>query len=180
MSLQIFILGMLSEGEHHPYDIKKMILKPLENTVSINDGTLYYNFEVLLKKGLIKKLQVVQSDNRPEKTTYGITDKGRIVLEEEIYDVFKKFNDIRSLYSSLMFLDKVDPHKLAYVIEEAIARLEKRVSMIEGSDPELLEVPEEKREAVSLIVEHANQTFLKDIDWLHKLLASVRKRAGAE
>ncbi|MFF2908288.1 PadR family transcriptional regulator [Paenibacillus sp. NPDC057934] len=179
MSLQIFILGMLSEGEHHPYDIKKN-LKPLDNTVSINDGTLYYNFEVLLKKGLIKKLKVVQTDNRPEKTTYGITDKGRLMLEEEIYDVFKNFSDIRSLYSSLLFLDKVDPHKLAYVIEEAIEKLNKKVSLIEGTDPALAIIPVERREAVSLIMDHANQTYHKDIDWLHKVLTTVRERAGAE
>lgn len=47
MSLQIFILGILSEGEHHPYDLKKQVLKPLDNSFPINDGTLYYNFEVL-------------------------------------------------------------------------------------------------------------------------------------
>ena len=63
MSLQIFILGLLSEGEHHPYDIKKQVFKPLENTITINDGTLYYNFEVLLKKGYIRKIKVVQSEN---------------------------------------------------------------------------------------------------------------------
>lgn len=180
MSLQIFILGLLSEGEHHPYDIKKMIHKPLDSTISINDGTLYYNFEVLQKKGLITKLKVVQSDNRPEKTTYGITDQGRQVLEEEIYEVFKSFTDIKQLYSSLLFLDRVDLHKLAFILEEAIERVSKRVKLVERANPELPDVPENKRAAVTLIMDHAYQSMTKDIDWLQKLLANVRERAAAK
>lgn len=66
----------------------------MEDTVKINDGTLYYNFEVLLKKGLIRKVEVVQTDNRPEKTTYSITEDGVKMLEEGIYDSFRKMTDI--------------------------------------------------------------------------------------
>ncbi|OAB47423.1 PadR family transcriptional regulator [Paenibacillus antarcticus] len=175
MSLQIFILGTLSEGDHHPYDIKKLVLRALENTITnINDGTLYYNFQVLLKKGLIKKVGVVQSENRPEKTTYGITDVGRKALEEDIYAAFKNISNINSLYSSLLFLDKVDKNKVAYLIEEAIEKLNKRMEVVEQADPELTAIPLERRESVHLIVDHAYQTIKNDIHWLSKLLISVR------
>ena len=175
MSLQIFILGTLSEGDHHPYDIKKLVLKALDNTLtSINDGTLYYNFQVLLKKGWIKKVEVVQSENRPEKTTYGITDVGRKALEEEIYAAFKNISDINSLYSSLLFLDKVDKNKIAYLIEEAIEKLNKKIQIIEQADPELTDIPLERREAVHLIVNHAHHSIKNDMNWLSKLLISVR------
>ncbi|MNC22508.1 Transcriptional regulator PadR-like family protein [compost metagenome] len=174
MTLQIFILGTLSEGDHHPYDIKKNIFKPLEGSIPINDGTLYYNFEVLAKKGLIQKIKVVQTGNRPEKTTYGITEKGRLALEEEIYTVFQNFTSISSLYSSLLFLDKVDPKKLAYIIEEAIAKLNAKIQLIDGTDLTHLAFPEGKRIAVNLITERAYENLKKDTDWLSKLLAHVR------
>ncbi|MNI44768.1 Transcriptional regulator PadR-like family protein [compost metagenome] len=174
MTLQIFILGTLSEGDHHPYDIKKNIFKPLENSIPINDGTLYYNFEVLAKKGLIQKIKVVQTGNRPEKTTYGITEKGRLALEEEIYSVFQHFTSVSSLYSSLLFLDKVDSKKLAYIIEEAIAKLNAKIRMIDGVDPALLPIPEAKRIAVNMITERAYENLKKDADWLSRLLTHVR------
>ncbi|WP_152401043.1 PadR family transcriptional regulator [Paenibacillus cellulositrophicus] len=173
MSLQIFILGLLSEGEHHPYDIKKQVFKPLENTITINDGTLYYNFEVLLKKGYIRKIKVVQSENRPEKTTYGITDEGRKALEEEIYTVFQNFTSITSLYSSLLFLDKVDKHKLAYIIEESIARLEKKIRLIEER-PGFSEVPDRYRDSALFISEHAYHALSNDANWLRKLMEHLR------
>ncbi|MNO19393.1 Transcriptional regulator PadR-like family protein [compost metagenome] len=174
MSLQIFILGILSEGEHHPYDLKKQVLKPIDNSFPINDGTLYYNFEILNKKGLIRKIKVVQSDNRPEKTTYGITEKGREALVEEIYSIFQNFTNVTSLYSSLLFLDKVDHKKLAYLIEEAIERLNKRKLLIENSDPELSTVPDSQKIPVRLISDHAYHSVQNDINWLHKLLLEVR------
>ncbi|WP_337099232.1 PadR family transcriptional regulator [Paenibacillus sp. YIM B09110] len=175
MTLQIFILGTLSEGERHPYDLKKQVLKSLDSAISINDGTLYYHFEVLAKKGLIKKIKVVQSENRPEKTTYGITDKGRKALEDDIYAVFQNVTNVTTLYSSLLFLDKVDKHKLAYLIEESIDRMAKRIELIENSDPELLhDISENKLVPVKLISEHAYQMLQNNLTWLQKLLAYVR------
>ncbi|GGD89453.1 PadR family transcriptional regulator [Paenibacillus nasutitermitis] len=174
MSLQIFILGTLSEGEHHPYDIKKMVLKPLDNNIAINDGTLYYHFDILAKKGLIQKIKVIQSENRPEKTTYGITDAGRKALEEEIYAIFQNFTTIQSLYSSLLFLDKIDKSKLAYLIEEAIAKREKDIHRIEQANPEFPGIPPEQRDPVRLITEHAYQSIKCDINWLQQLLIHLR------
>ncbi|MHA6530609.1 PadR family transcriptional regulator [Paenibacillus sp. BAC0078] len=174
MTLQIFILGILSEGEHHPYDLKKQVFKPLEHYISINDGTLYYNFEVLTKKGLIQKIKVIQTDNRPEKTTYGITDKGREALAEEIYAIFQNFTHITSLYSSLLFLDKVDRQKLGFIIEESINRLNKKLQLIEKADFKLSDVPDARKKAVQLIAEHSYQTLQNDIAWLQKLLIEVR------
>ncbi|MBP2001361.1 DNA-binding PadR family transcriptional regulator [Paenibacillus shirakamiensis] len=175
MSLQIFILGTLSEGDHHPYDLKKKVLKPLEKTISINDGTLYYNFEVLLKKGYIQKKDVIQTENRPEKTTYGITDLGRQALQEEIYAAFQKCTDIKSLYSSLVFLDKVDATKLAYLIEEAITKLQKRATLIEDTDPTFPDVMPKKQKPIQLIADHAYHAVQNDIAWLKKVLAYVRE-----
>ncbi|MNB80537.1 Transcriptional regulator PadR-like family protein [compost metagenome] len=173
MTLQIFILGTLSEGEHHPYDIKKMITRALDNT-SVSDGTLYYHFESLRKKGLIEKVKVEQKENRPEKTTYGITDKGRQALEEEIYEEYRSFTNVTSLYSSLLFLDKVDKIKLAYLIEERIKRRENSRNKIEEADYDKSCIPVRYKSAVQLIGDHAHEMVEMDIRWLKKLLDYVR------
>jgi len=175
MTLQIFILGALSEGDRHPYDIKKSILRALDNSMSINDGTLYYNFEAMAKKGLIRVSEVVHSENRPDKTLYSITDKGLKALEDNIYSAFQKMTSVTSLYASLLFLDKVDKKKVAYLIEEAIERLTKSVNRIKGSDGEFHEVPEEKREAIRLVADHALHKLENDVAWLRRVLESIRR-----
>ncbi|MBY9079656.1 PadR family transcriptional regulator [Paenibacillus sp. HN-1] len=173
MTLQIFILGTLSEGEHHPYDIKKMITRALDNT-SVSDGALYYHFESLRKKGLIEKVKVEQKENRPEKTTYGITDKGRQALEEEIYETYRSFTNVTSLYSSLLFLDKIDKVKLAYLIEEAIKRRENSRNIIKEADYDKSSIPARHKGALQLIEDHAREMVDMDINWLNALLDYIR------
>lgn len=38
------------------------------------EGMIYYNFEVLYKKGFIEKIEMIQSENRLDKMMYGIID----------------------------------------------------------------------------------------------------------
>lgn len=177
MSLQIFILGTLCDGESHPYDIKKKIFKYADNVVQVNDGTLYYNFEVLAKKGYIRKIKVVQSDNRPEKTTYGITDAGRKALEQSIYDSFRSGKNMTSLYASVYFLDLVDKNRLAYLIEDLIERRTQGLRLLEkpGAIPD--DIPPNKTKLVGFIADHAKGTLQTDLEWLGKLLHFLREEA---
>lgn len=178
MSIQIFILGTLSEEQCHPYDIKKRILKHLDQTdAKVTEGTIYYNFEVLLKKGLIEKIEIIQTDNRPDKTTYGITEKGRDALQEGIYAAFQKFTNVQSLYAALVNLDKVDLHKIAYLIEDILRKLEKRIAYIERDRPEIEEFEVDLKETLSLMKDHAYHSIQNDIIWLQKLLHHVQSRA---
>lgn len=178
MSIQIFILGTLSEEQCHPYDIKKRILKHLDQTdAKVTEGTIYYNFEVLLKKGLIEKIEIIQTDNRPDKTTYGITEKGRDALQEGIYAAFQKFTNVQSLYAALVNLDKVDLHKIAYLIEDILRKLEKRIAYIERDRPEIEEFEVDLKETLLLMKDHAYHSIQNDITWLQKLLHHVQSRA---
>ncbi|MEC0127534.1 PadR family transcriptional regulator [Paenibacillus pabuli] len=177
MSIQIFILGALSEGNYYPYDIKKRIGKHLDQTdARITEGTIYYNFEVLLKKGLIEKVETIQTENRPDKTTYGITEKGRRSLEESIYKVFQKFTNVQSLYAALVHLDKVDNQKIAYLIEDIIAKMNKKLEYIDLQAAQEVDVQADLKYALLLMKDHAYQSIQSDILWLQKLLHHVQSR----
>jgi len=173
VTLQIFILGALSEEDHHPYDIKKIMVQAMDST-SVSDGALYYNFEVLWKKGWIQKVKMEQKENRPEKTTYGITEKGQEALKDEIYEVFRSFTNVTSLYSSLLFLDKVDRVKLGYLIEEGIKKRERSRETLHHVDYESVKIPSRNKKAAELIGAHARDMIEGDIRWLNKLLDYVR------
>ncbi|MWV46383.1 PadR family transcriptional regulator [Paenibacillus sp. HJL G12] len=174
MSLQIFILGVLSTGHHHPYDIKKMFKQNVvDENSKINDGSLYYNFEVLLKKGYIEKIEVIRDDNRPEKTTYGITTFGKEHLEQEIYASFKNFTRVEALYSTTLFLKYADPNKLLFLIEEAQQKLENKIqSGIVFWD----KVRDETPPAVHLIHDHTQSQLHMDLAWMKKLELLVREQ----
>lgn len=174
MSLQIYILGVLCEGYHHPYDVKKMLKhNNADDLYKVSDGTLYYNFEALLKKGCIQKIEVSREENRPEKTTYGITPKGREVLEQDIYASFKNFKGMRAIYASTLFQKHADKQKLIYLIEDLIDNLQAKNDYYNKVWTTLQHgTPEE----FHLVKEYTHNQMIIDLEWLQKLLDFVRRR----
>ncbi|MCM3781355.1 PadR family transcriptional regulator [Neobacillus mesonae] len=174
MSLQIAILGMLWEHEGHPYDIKKRMQRDeLNSVISITDGALYYNFEALLKKGYIEQVEVIHTENRPDKTMYAITEKGKQGLREEIYKSFKKNKDIKSLSSAIAFMHRADSDRLAFLIEDIIQKLRERMDLIERNR---LAAPEiNDLEEIVFLADYAEKGLRNEIEWFNKLLAVVNR-----
>jgi DNA-binding PadR family transcriptional regulator len=177
MSLQILILGLLSKEDHHPYSVKKMISKYTKDILQITDGNLYYNFDFLNKKGFIQKIEDVQGDNRPSKTTYGITEEGRKALEENIYSTFKHARSIQLLYSSLLFIDLVDRSRLSYMVNETILEIKKKIEWIEALHKEGNEDLNEPLmiEYVDFIVINSTESLKTELIAFERLLLLLQK-----
>lgn len=177
MSLQIFILGRLHEQDYHPYDIKKSINNGAEKLVRVTDGNLYYNFEALQKKEYIQKVNTVQNDNRPEKTNYTITEKGREALKEMIYKSFKNPSDVRSLFASLLFIHLVDVNKLIFLTSEVIENLEKELAYLESKIKSPLPeyIISDQKEAFLFMGEYTFDKKKIELKSLKKLLVLLEK-----
>ena len=80
MSMKLAILGLL-EGDHHPYEIRiKMKDRGMDQYTKLQMGSLYYAVDRLAEDGYIEAVETIQSDSRPDKTIYRITDAGRKLL----------------------------------------------------------------------------------------------------
>ncbi len=73
-----YVLAALDEPLHG-YALMQKVESMSEGQVVIGPGTLYGAFAALEKQGLIGK--VSEQDRRK---TYGLTDKGRLVLAEQV------------------------------------------------------------------------------------------------
>ncbi len=172
MSLQIFILGVLSEGHHHPYDLKKIFKKNNIDEVSmINDGKLYYNFDSLQKKGCIEMIEVVHEEGRPARTVYGITDKGREVLKEKIYKSLANFQGIRSIYSSVIFIKYTNLEKSAYLLGEQVSKLKEKITHY---DQVWEQMEDTTPPALHLITDYTHNQMRVDLVWLEKVTKFVQ------
>ncbi|KAA9004214.1 PadR family transcriptional regulator [Paenibacillus spiritus] len=173
MSLQIAVLGMLWDKSSHPYEIKKLMLRyNLDQVVSITDGALYYSFASLVKKGYVSPIEVVHTDNRPDKTMYAITDKGRQGLVDEIYKSFKKSTDLKSLSHVLPFLKHADSDRLAILIEDTIEKLEKRIAFIETH--RLLFPEAISQEEIQLLAQYSEEGLRREKTAFQELLKIVK------
>ena len=81
--LGLMVLALLHEGDMHPYEmIRLMRQRHDDRLVTITNGTLYHTVGRLQKLGLIAELGVDRHGNRPERTTYTVTDAGRAIVPE--------------------------------------------------------------------------------------------------
>ncbi len=81
--LGLMVLALLDEGDMHPYEmIRLMRMRRDDRLVTITNGTVYHTVARLERAGLLAEVGVDRDGNRPERTTYTVTDAGaRAVVE---------------------------------------------------------------------------------------------------
>ena len=79
--MAVMILALLREGDMHPYEmVRLMRARRDERLLAITNGTLYHTVGRLQRAGLIDEVGSDRDGNRPERTTYSLTDAGRDAL----------------------------------------------------------------------------------------------------
>lgn len=81
--LGMVALGLLTEGPRHPYELYQVLMHRREDViVKIRPGSLYHAIAKLELLGYVAAVGTERDGNRPERTTYRITDSGRHVLND--------------------------------------------------------------------------------------------------
>ncbi|WP_233476344.1 PadR family transcriptional regulator [Paenibacillus sonchi] len=98
MSMKMVILGLLLERNMHPYEIKLVMKeRAMDQMMKLQMGSLYYAVDKLAGEGHIEAVEVIHSSDRPDKTIYRITDKGKTVFEQLVLQQVKKRSDLPSV-----------------------------------------------------------------------------------
>ncbi|WOQ17175.1 PadR family transcriptional regulator [Raineyella sp. W15-4] len=83
--LQLSALAILHEAPSHPYEVYQLMLQRREDrVVKVRPGTLYHAIGRLADEGLLESCGTDRCGNRPERTTYRITDAGRDALRATV------------------------------------------------------------------------------------------------
>ena len=81
--LGVVVLALLREGDMHPYEMLRLMRqRHHDRLVTITNGTMYHTVGRLEKAGLLGEVGVDRDGNRPERTTYTLTDAGRAIVSE--------------------------------------------------------------------------------------------------
>lgn len=82
-SLGVAVLALLREDDMHTYEmIRLMRIRRDDRIVSPTHGTMYHTVARLERAGLIAEVGVERAGNRPERTTYRLTDAGDAAVVE--------------------------------------------------------------------------------------------------
>lgn len=75
--LAVVVLGLLRERPMHPYEMLRLIQQRRDDRlVGGSRGTLYHTVARLERHALLAEVGVDRDGNRPERTTYELTDAG--------------------------------------------------------------------------------------------------------
>ncbi|MFC3749349.1 PadR family transcriptional regulator [Paenibacillus sp. GCM10012306] len=131
MSIKLAVLGLLLERNMHPYEIT-LVMKDrrMDQIMKLQMGSLYYAVDKMSQDGLIEAVEVISSKDRPDKTIYSITDKGKNIFEQLILQQIKKNDPVfHPLYIPLAFSRYVDQEKLAELLNERVLKAEHDVNL---------------------------------------------------
>ncbi|SEL87620.1 PadR family transcriptional regulator [Rhodococcus maanshanensis] len=79
--LGITVLALLFERPMHPYEMYQLhVTRRDDRIVKIRPGSLYHTVERLERQELVAVVGTERAGNRPERTTYCVTDAGRAAL----------------------------------------------------------------------------------------------------
>jgi DNA-binding PadR family transcriptional regulator len=81
--LGVMVLALLREGDMHPYEmIRLMRQRHDDRMLAITNGTLYHTVSRLERVGLLDEVRIDRDGNRPERTTYTLTELGYDVMTD--------------------------------------------------------------------------------------------------
>jgi len=81
------ILSFLRERPMHPYEIKHIMqVRHHDQVIKLRGGSLYSTIDRLEKHGLVSVLKTDRAGNRPERTTYALTEAGEQALLDWLRD----------------------------------------------------------------------------------------------
>ncbi|WP_433711453.1 PadR family transcriptional regulator [Nocardia sp. CA-084685] len=88
--LAIAVLALLEERPMHPYEAYQLLIARREDMlVKLRPGSLYHTVTRLADQGLVRAEGVDRDGNRPERTTYRITESGRETLRSRIAEILR-------------------------------------------------------------------------------------------
>jgi DNA-binding PadR family transcriptional regulator len=83
--LGISALALLAERPMHPYEMYQLLMERSEDrVVKVRPGSLYHTVDRLAGQGRVRATGTRRAGNRPERTTYEITDEGRAALVDNL------------------------------------------------------------------------------------------------
>jgi DNA-binding PadR family transcriptional regulator len=183
MSVQLVILGLLSEKPSHGYELRQEVERRLyASYINLSGGSLYYNLGQLERAGYVEKTRVEQKGRYPARQVYQITPGGKEYLQAEL----------RRLLFNTEERDKVfDPLNTALAFGHFLKRDELYTALqshLEWAQKRLAWVTEQQAywgaQSATLpqvqIIEHGRAHFKAEIAWLEQFLAKLETQDGQE
>jgi DNA-binding PadR family transcriptional regulator len=131
--LALAVLSMLTEESMHAYRMQQLIKeRHKDDVVNVTQrNSLYQTIQRLVRDGLVEVGSTERADNRPERTTYRITNAGRAVLSDWLRTMLATpSNEYPEFPAALSFLPNLSPPEAIEALTARVSRLEERLTAL--------------------------------------------------
>lgn len=176
MSVQLVILGLLSEQPRHGYELRQEVERRLYATyINLSGGSLYYNLRQLERSGYVEKAWAEQKGRYPKRQVYQITPAGKHHLGAELRRLFIDTESREKVFdplnTALAFSHFVADDEIREALGRQLRWAKERAAWIRGQR-EFWQTQE-----ISLtqakIIEHGLAHYQAEIDWLETFLKDL-------
>lgn len=177
MSLQIYILTKLMEGNSYPYKLKKALSEPIPfaEMGNLTESKLYYHFDSLAKQQLIEEVEIIQEDNRPDKHVFGITEKGREALPTMVYKMIEKAHSPIEMVVSINAMQYVDKDRVIAILENKVKRIHQHLEKLTAVY-EQIEADIDVKKYVDVYEGFVNETTMLQSKTYEKLIQLLKEQ----
>jgi DNA-binding PadR family transcriptional regulator len=176
VSVQLVILGLLSEQPRHGYELRQEVERRLYATyINLSGGSLYYNLGQLERAGYIEKAWVEQKGRYPARQVYQLTPAGQDYLQAELrrllFDTEGREKLFDPLNAALAFGYFISDDELREALTIHLKWAQKQAEWIVAQQAYW------RAQNISLtqakIIEHGLTHVKAEIDWLEKFLQDL-------
>ena len=173
MSVQLVILGLLSEKPCHGYELRQEVERRLYATyINLSGGSLYYNLNQLERSGYVEKAWAEQKGRYPTRQVYQITPVGKAYFREELrrllFDTEGREKLFDPLNTALAFVHFIGKHELREAVAVHLKWAQERAAWVRAQQEHWQ--AQDISFAQAKIIEHGLAYYQAEIDWLERFL----------
>ena len=171
--LSISVLALLNERPMHPYEMYQLLVEREETRiVKVRPGSLYHTVERLAGEELVVATGTAREGNRPERTTYEITDPGRTTLRTRIEELLEEPVTEFPIFPVAL----AESHNLGRAA--VVAALARRRATLDQSTTELTGLIDAARaqgvpEGYWLQLDYLRTQTTAELDWISRLATRI-------
>lgn len=171
--LGITVLGLLSERPMHPYEMYQLAsVHRGDQLVKIKPGSLYHTVSLLDKQKLVASIGTDREGNRPRRTTYDITARGREALEHQTREMLAiPVPEYPRLPLALAEMHNLPAETACRMLRIRLAHLDEAIAKHEADYTATKAV--EKPRIFRIGADYAHALIVTERQWIGKLVADI-------
>jgi DNA-binding PadR family transcriptional regulator len=166
MSTRFVILGLLKDKPLHGYEIKQLIEEHMGDWTNIAFGSIYFALDKLKTEGLVEKISEEKVGNRPSRSIYQITEKGKNEFLAILRGIWNKYDrQYFPIDIAIAFSKSLPVIEIKKYIDKRIENLNNNISYLKKHKTEQLQNPKVPK-IIKAVFSHTEYHLKAELEWL--------------